>query len=257
MSYPIVTEAFAFVIHVMAGRNDYFPDNYTKYGVHGLLCDNANDVQAASLGTQRFVILPTGAFAAFENNELAYTDVTYQDYAIGPVAKATFGRPSSDEITTGVIGYDDYGNEIIGEIHSEGVSNLDFSASDPYTVAFTSDYYGTFAYANHSAGLSYNWLNFQGGPMPGGSTTKSVSLNYTAYAGPVSYSGTRSFSLLDYQYYDTVYPPNQDWSFVYVDMNPVPIANAGSGRKPDTTFTSTKVTSGQFNHTAAQFFEYA
>lgn len=257
MSYPIVAEAFAFGIHVMAGRNDYFSDNYTKYGVHGLLCDNANDVQAASLGTTRFAIWPTGAFVTFENAELTYPNATYQDYVIGPAAKATFGRPSSDVVTTGVIGYDDYGNEIIGEIHSESVSNLDFSASDPYTVAFTSDYYGTYSTANHSAGLQYSWSNYQTGPMPGGSTSKSVSLNYTANAGPVSYSGTRNFALLDYQYYDTVYPPNQDLFFVAVDMNSVPIPNAGSGRKPNTSLTSVKVTSGQFNHTAAQFFEYA
>ena len=265
MSYPVISEAFRLEVHVMAARNDSFED--WKWGVYGVLCANKHDEDVASLlfYNTRFTIYPTGAFIGFEGVQPG-SPAGIQDYIMGPVARVQFGFPSSNVPVLTPMWYNEYGNLVPYDtgygsappelVDSELVSNLDFSTSDPGTVAFTTNN-DIWSAANHFAGLSYNWYYSQTGPMPGGSTTKSVSLSYTANAGPVNYSGTQTFPLLDYQYYNTTYPPNQDWAFVYVDIAPVPIPNASSGPKPGTTYSRIKVTSGQFNHTAAQFFEYA
>jgi hypothetical protein len=240
MSYPIVTEGFKIAIHVMAQFNDWYYDNYYKYGVHGLLCDNAHDVDFMVSGyTERFEIFQTGAFQTFENNNFTDDDTLFQDIVVGPAAKATFGRPSSNVITEG--------------FNSEPVSNLDFSASGDYTLAFT-PIGSQRTSANHSASVfGASWNNWQQGPMPGGSTTKSVSLNYTSSAGPVSYSSTKTFPLIDYQYYDTSFPPVAEQFFVYANGSQT-IPNSGPAM---TNVTYVRQTSGQFNHTAEQFFEYA
>jgi hypothetical protein len=239
----------------MAGRNDLFPNNIDKYEVHGLLCDNEHDVYAVMslYWDTRFDVQSTGAFNGFENDNATYPNANYIDYVTGPAAKATFGRPSSNVQSTGVIGQDEWGGDIYGTINTEPVSNLDFSASDPCTVAVTSSL-TWYTSANHFANLRYSWFYNQMGPISGGSTSKFHSLSYEANAGPVSYSATRNFPLLDTQYYDTYYPPNEDYFFVYVNIEPVNIPNAGSGAKPNTTFNRVRVTSGQFNHTTDQFF---
>ena len=250
MNPSILTEAFLLTIHVMAQRPDYV--NYNQNFVYGHLCDNQADVDAMMSGTGRFSIRPVGALSQFENNEYSYENVSIQDDVSGPAAKARFGRPSSDIVTTGVVGVDDYGNDIYGTIHSEGVSNLDFSDSQPYTLAVTSP--DIYSIANHFVGMTYSWYYAQRGPMPPGSTSKSISVSYRSASGaPVSYSATYSFPLLDYEYYNTTYPPNMGYYTVYVDVPPVAIPNAGfaSSQYP---YIKTTVTSGQFTNTIDQFF---
>jgi hypothetical protein len=226
MNQSIITEAFLLTIHVMAQRPDW--SNYNQDFVRGHLCDNQNDVDAMVSGTGRFSIRSVGALSQFENNSYSYDNVSVQDYVSGPVAKARFGRPSSNVETIGIVSVDEWGNDVYGTIHSQGVSNLDFSDSEPYTLAVTSP--DIYSVANHFAGgigLTYSWYYAQQGPMPSGSTTKAISVSYVSgSAVPINYSATHSFPLLDYEYYDTTYPPNMDAYTVYVNVPSVTIPNS-------------------------------
>lgn len=252
MNPSILTEAFLLTIQVMAQRPDYV--NYGQF-VRGHLCDNQADMDAMMQGTGRFSIRPVGALSQFENNETSYDNVSIQDYVSGPVAKARFGRPSSNVETWGVVGVDDFGNDIYGTINTEKASNLDFSESDPNTLAVTSP--EIMAIANHFAGgigLTYSWYYAQQGDMPSGSTSKAISLSYVSGNGtPINYSATHSFPLLDYEYYDTTYPPNSDYHTVYVNVPSTTVPDSAF-RRSQYPYIKTTVTSGQFSNTIDQFF---
>jgi hypothetical protein len=266
MSYPVIREHFRITCHVMAARNlqSNDPSYDWKYSTHGMLFLSGLSEQYGT--SMQFIgIEEVGPFRAFEG-EYPGIPSGVTDVIIGNVARATVGFPSGSVQTLEDRWYDEYGDIVdydagYGDapsvlVSSEPASNLDLSGSDEYSVGFTTDNY-ILAYANALAGLSYSWIATQSGPMPAGSTTKSVSISYEANAGQVNFSATENFPLLDYQYYSTSDVGADQYNYVYANVPPTPIPNANSGAKPGTTYLNSKVTSGQFNHTAAQFFHYA